>query len=313
MVIEKVEEQWGRFQDRECRKIQATLVGMDDLGTGRVSLEKFYGSALRDNTWQFLENVPYLRQLGALDETDPRRLKVLIPNYINSLSNCLSSSKYYSVCCIDQCEPLLQELELHVEASEAAPEVISALVATMSVGSTQAPGPLSSSLVERLNDIAAQHGGHVPLHGRLFAQWLHHVYPRECPYPHVSGTTRPQDPLSWMKSTGEDVVATEDEMRRLLQDAEQQGSGRKKHSTAPEELPWSEEEELFVYRPEVEDTLPAAFTSSGQWFLDRSTMGLLLFAVPCSVALVLLRVFADVDVDSDGRIKPRQQAKVHSM
>merc|ERR1719343_1639826 len=29
--------------------------------------------------------------------------------------------------------------------------------------------------------IGKRHAGKVPPHGRLFAQWLHHAYPRECP------------------------------------------------------------------------------------------------------------------------------------
>merc|ERR1719384_758931 len=47
-------------------------------------------------------------------------------------------------------------------------------------------------LVQGLMEIAARYDGQVPLHGRLFAQWMHHAYPRECPYPHMSGTTQPQ-------------------------------------------------------------------------------------------------------------------------
>merc|ERR1712203_151284 len=32
---------------------------------------------------------------------------------------------------------------------------------------------------------ATRHGGHVPIHGRLFAQWMHFAFPLECPYPQV--------------------------------------------------------------------------------------------------------------------------------
>ncbi|CAE7384478.1 unnamed protein product [Symbiodinium sp. CCMP2456] len=49
---------------------------------------------------------------------------------------------------------------------------------------------LEGELSERLWEVAAQHSGEVPLHGRLFAQWLHHAFPRDCPFPHVSGTVR---------------------------------------------------------------------------------------------------------------------------
>ena len=37
------------------------------------------------------------------------------------------------------------------------------------------PPHLDASLVRQLEQIARNHGGMVPLHGRLFAQWLHYV------------------------------------------------------------------------------------------------------------------------------------------
>ncbi|OLQ12231.1 hypothetical protein AK812_SmicGene3917 [Symbiodinium microadriaticum] len=49
--------------------------------TGRVLLKDFYGSAL-DGNWQFSESVDYLRELGALDESDPANKAVLIANYV---------------------------------------------------------------------------------------------------------------------------------------------------------------------------------------------------------------------------------------
>merc|ERR1719210_43724 len=52
-----------------------------------------------------------------------------------------------------------------------------------------APRNLSSALLARLDEIAEHHAGQVALHGRLFAQWMHHAYPRECPFPHIAGST----------------------------------------------------------------------------------------------------------------------------
>merc|ERR1719201_2007922 len=40
-------------------------------------------------------------------------------------------------------------------------------------------------LAEKLHSIAERHGGEVPLHGRLFAQWLHFAFPHDCPYPSI--------------------------------------------------------------------------------------------------------------------------------
>jgi len=47
---------------------------------------------------------------------------------------------------------------------------------------------VTSTLKSRLEDIAGAHDGGVRLHGRLFAQWLHYVFPRECAFPHKAGT-----------------------------------------------------------------------------------------------------------------------------
>merc|ERR1719410_1132043 len=45
---------------------------------------------------------------------------------------------------------------------------------------------LPDNLVKKLAYIANRHGNAVPLHGRLFAQWLHFAFPHECPYPHAA-------------------------------------------------------------------------------------------------------------------------------
>merc|ERR1719379_2604067 len=45
-----------------------------------------------------------------------------------------------------------------------------------------------ASLMRKLHDVHIHHNGSIPLHGRLFSQWLHFVAPQECPYPHKRGT-----------------------------------------------------------------------------------------------------------------------------
>merc|ERR1719213_697509 len=211
-VAERVGEQFGSHQDQECQQIKASLVAMEEPGTGRVRLSDFYKPAI-GGQWQFQESVAYLRQLGALDETDVDKPRVIIANYISSPSNCIASSSFYSVCCMDECEGLLGRLERQIAAPEATASRVATLVAELS------PQKLSASLLGRLEEIAAGHGGNVQLHGRLFAQWMHHAFPRECPYPHLSGTTNPQTPDEWLESTGEETTATEEEMRSMIEQA----------------------------------------------------------------------------------------------
>merc|ERR1739847_167092 len=142
----------------------------------------FYKPALSGG-WQFQENVGYLRQLGALDESNPSSISVIIANYLYSQANCIASSGYYSVCGIDECEGLLGRLEENIAAPDAKPSTIIAIVESMPSSTVNSSRKLPLKLLNYLNEIAALHGGLVPLHGRLFAQWLHHAYPRECPYP----------------------------------------------------------------------------------------------------------------------------------
>jgi len=254
-VAERVGEQFGRFQDQECQQIKSTLVKMEDRGTGRVRLCDFYKPSLDSGAWQFQESIQYLRQLGALDETESEA-RVIIANYISSPSNCIASSSFYSVCCMDECESLLGHLEQQIAAPESTPERIASLVAHLSSSSSVAPRNLSPTLVGRLSEIASGHGGTVPLHGRLFAQWMHHVYPRECPYPHLSGTTNPQTPDEWLESTGLETEATEAEMKEHVSKAEmvrevEATQAEQEDKEDADTLPWSPEEELLVFRPPV--------------------------------------------------------------
>merc|ERR1712232_644193 len=157
--------------------------------------------------------------MGALDESDPGRPTVVIPNYLSARSNCIASSSLYTICCIDQCEDLLSHLESKIGSPQAAPHTLAQLVATTSSETVDAPRNLSTSLTLRLDEIAQHHGGVVPLHGRLFAQWLHHAYPRECQFPHAAGTINPQRPediLQEINATDGDIAASEEVMKQCI-------------------------------------------------------------------------------------------------
>merc|ERR1719382_1879751 len=111
--------------------MKATLVEMDTLGTGRVPLSKFYGNGL-DEDWRFGESEAYLRVLGALDETSWRGKQVIIPNYIQAASNCIISSRHYLVCCANDCEALLDDIESALGAPSAEPAQILEVVGNTS-------------------------------------------------------------------------------------------------------------------------------------------------------------------------------------
>merc|ERR1719343_1224286 len=233
----------GDFQNLECHKLKDQLADMEDEGTGRVPLSRFYRGGL-EGDWTFTESVEYLRHIGALDETNPKRMSVVIPNYMQSQSNCLAGSSFYSVCCFDECESLLGHVEETIKGPRAQPAQLVEVVSGLHSDTVHAPRNLSGVLLTRLGQIAELHGGHVPLHGRLFAQWMHHAYPRECSFPHVIGASNRMSPSEWMDIMDIDSAeASEEEMALLVNvgDNETMSPGGK-----VEALPWTMAEELVA-------------------------------------------------------------------
>merc|ERR1719293_279780 len=191
------------------------LVDLSD-GLGRVRLSNFYETAL-NSSHHFSESPEYLRFLGLLDETDPGKPSVILTNYMYSRSNCLASSSLYSVCCIDECEPLMASLERSIANPVADPQRIAELVASLPSDTVSAPRELPALLRRRLDDIAGRHTGSVPLHGRLFAQWMHHAFPNECPYPHTSGSlAAPLTPEEWRHAEPDKAVSASTEQKQAF-------------------------------------------------------------------------------------------------
>merc|ERR1719512_176231 len=265
--LQEVWHQFGSFQDLECKALKGRLVALEHQGTGRVRLSRFYAGGVNGD-WTLSESVAYLRNLGALDETDPDRPSVVITNYMISQTNCLTASGFYSVCCSDECEGLRKRLEEDIAAPTAEASQIAKLVSALHSDTVDAPRNLSTALLERLHGIAKLHGGQVPLHGRLFSQWMHHAYPRECPFPHVSGTTNPMSPDDWMAHWGIDnVEASMEEMQLHHSRLEQETSGEDDN-----ELPWIHVEEL------LEDSGPQWVSTQLRWVM--AVAALVSFAVP---------------------------------
>merc|ERR1719230_303961 len=131
---------------------------------------------------------------------------------------------------MNECEGLLGELEQQIGRPTASPEDILDIVANLSDG-----------LAEQLRNVAAPHGGQVPLHGRLFAQWLHYAFPRECPFPHKAGSfaAHTLTPTEF----GQEYFATKEEMTRHAADAPDTKNGEGDEDFMTQ---WSAEEELFA-------------------------------------------------------------------
>jgi len=212
-VVGGITRSFQSYWQSECDTMKTTLIGMDKHNTGRVPLSKFYGTGL-DTDWRFGESEAYLRELGALDESSSWiGPQVIIPNYLQATSNCIISRPHYLVCCVNECESLLGELESAIEAPTALPSTILGLVRNMTSQTTldhDEPPHLDKHLVSQLEQVGKNHGGMVPLHGRLFAQWLHYVFPRECPFPHKMGSVTAATPMEY----GDQYIATEADMKK---------------------------------------------------------------------------------------------------
>jgi len=244
-IAQVFSQEFALWSNHECDDIKDALVEVDTHATGRVRLADFYRLS-QGGAWQFLESQEYLRDIGALDESSATLgPQVMIPNYVTGMSNCISSTPFYSACCWNECMTLMSELEGRIHAPAAPASEILRSVEQMS-SSTQASRNLSAPLRARLNEVADFHGGKVPLHGRLLAQWLHFVFPRECPFPHVAGTVNP-------KTQGEygDSTVKEEEIEQHLD------SEHAKVPISPEAGAslWSLEEELLAV-PEAPEMVP---------------------------------------------------------
>ena len=103
--------------------------------------------------FEFDESVGFLRQFGALDVSDALRPKVLMPNYVNARTNCLTTTSFYAVFCINECERLLGRLEREIGAPAATPLETAALVGNLP-DTVEAPRILSDSLLRWLTELA---------------------------------------------------------------------------------------------------------------------------------------------------------------
>jgi hypothetical protein len=265
----RISEQFGSWSNHECHQIRDSLVEMDPHATGRVKLSAFYGKS-ENGAWQFREASEYLRQLGALDESvQAEGPQVIIPNYVSGMSNCITSAPYYSICCLNECDRVFQHIEAVLRSPTASTaEVIHAVESMPDTASLEA-GKVSETLRSRLEEVAALHHGKVPLHGRLFAQWLHFVFPRDCPFPHLVDTVNPMTPIKFEEALGEGSTdASDEEVAMFLQ------------SEAAHLIPspdagaamWNLKEHI------LESSTPSDFTTSPMRHLLRAISGFSLLA-----------------------------------
>jgi len=263
-MMEGLARGYGKWQHSECQAMKQDLMKLDADSTGRVPLSKFY-SQPDTADYHFTESKDYLKKIGALDETGRGEARVRIANYMAGPSNCIASSSYYSVCCLNECEGLMNQLEAKVHAPTVAPERLLNMVMNMSSDTVSAPRQLSKTMEDRLHEIASRHDGEVPLHGRLFAQWMHHAFPNECAHPEITEDASVLTPSHWL------------DKRATLQPSEREqiAASQPKVTLENAKITWSDDERLHAH------TVP----------VKRSTFGSLVRVVmQLAMLLGLLRV-----------------------
>jgi len=164
---------------------------------------------------------------------------------------------------------LVAEVERGIAAPMGDVADIARIVSQISSDTVDAPRNLTFELMSKLDSVASRHGGRVPLHGRLFAQWMHHAFPNECPHPHVSGTTAPKTTGAFKKSGGKVKVTAEERAQYIAEHT----SLPKLNSDEVGSLLWTEEEELLSYDD---------FNSESSW--EFWSLGF--FAMPMSLLLL---------------------------
>eukprot|EP00928_Gymnodinium_smaydae_P042900 TRINITY_DN28847_c0_g3_i2.p1 TRINITY_DN28847_c0_g3~~TRINITY_DN28847_c0_g3_i2.p1 ORF type:complete len:583 (-),score=94.95 TRINITY_DN28847_c0_g3_i2:124-1830(-) len=248
-AAEAIGDNLGDLKSGECRQIKHTLLRFEGRQPGRVRLSDFYNQSSMSD-WFFGEKIDYLRALGVLDETNISNPLVIVANYLNSQPLCLRASGFYDICCRNECEDLMAQLEGQTRSPTVDPSRLAELVAGLSSDTVHPRDSLPASLQQRLRSIASEHDGEIPLQGRKFEMWMHHAFPRECPFPREEGSAKQLTPDEWILSVGESshVYSSLDEMAEHIREDDVCQA----EEDVQDELPWISYQE-FLLSPPIAD------------------------------------------------------------
>ena len=114
----------------------------------------------------------------------------------------------------------------------------------------------------------------------MFAQWMHHAFPRQCPFRHVRGSADPQAASDWIEQAG-NARASENGMQKIT-DA---WAGQ---LLEDEELThWTHEEESLVPALPMDRSISVmaryAYPSGKTWDVPSGVIGSGITGVSCKV------------------------------
>mmetsp|Transcript_125580 Transcript_125580/g.390965 ORF Transcript_125580/g.390965 Transcript_125580/m.390965 type:complete len:670 (-) Transcript_125580:52-2061(-) len=177
-----VMEKFEAVSAQDCQEIKQDLSAISEGDTGRVLLSELHRKAV-EGSMLFAETTEYLTTLGALED-GKGGVSVLVPNYVYSPSNCLGTTSFFDMCCPNECEVIMQQLESRLRKPEATPAEVEGVVEQLPGG-----GKVSHDALEELDGLAHGRDGLVTLHGYHFARWLHRTFPKVCPKPRAEEFT----------------------------------------------------------------------------------------------------------------------------
>jgi hypothetical protein len=185
---------YAKWQEDDCIRARNYLVGLPSYKHGAVHVKEIHSTHAPGRRTLFTEPPGFVMDIGVVTgKAHPKRSRFVVPNYLNSQSMCLTTASFHSVCCENKCEALYAKLEQGIGAPVAKPEQIAKLVDSL-------PGEKFTWSLQGLRSIANKHG-EIKLHSRIFAKWMHHTFPLDCPLPVLDGqTTNPKTPDEWMDS-----------------------------------------------------------------------------------------------------------------
>eukprot|EP00928_Gymnodinium_smaydae_P016461 TRINITY_DN16181_c0_g1_i2.p1 TRINITY_DN16181_c0_g1~~TRINITY_DN16181_c0_g1_i2.p1 ORF type:complete len:475 (+),score=42.04 TRINITY_DN16181_c0_g1_i2:82-1425(+) len=163
-IATRLTHAYGQVQNADCLEIKEHMTSFDTRGIGRVSLDVFH-RAKPGSKFVFSESADYLEHIGALDSTTNSIPQVRIANYILGPGNCIARSSLYSICCLNECESIMREIESEVRAPWASPDLLLSVVSNLSALMSSS-SRIPANLVTKLSDVANLHDGRVNLHGR---------------------------------------------------------------------------------------------------------------------------------------------------
>lgn len=145
-------ESFSHWQGWRCAMTKATLQGLG----AAPAVSDLYRYGLATEGLPFTQSPEYLREIGALDDTDgtPR---VRIPNYMQGPSNCLSATPDLAFCCPSACDAAVARIH----------------------GAVQGPVASAEQLREVVPGIQVEADSDVELHGPAFAALMRGAMPEE--------------------------------------------------------------------------------------------------------------------------------------